>query len=121
MSEKTQPPESPASATITVKTPAGFETLITIRDYEDEELTRKQLAYILKLDKTLVKLEFTPVTRGYAKKETKAIIYVDGRTCPKDDARIVQGSGKVKEQCEHYKYDFTTKKNIGTCDYIVWN
>lgn len=120
-STESQLPEAKASATITVKTPAGFETLITIRDYEDKELTKKQLSYLLNLDKTLIELKFTPVVRGYGAKEKKPIEYVEDRVCPKDGAKIVVGTGKVKERCEHYKYDFTAKKNVGECDYIVWS
>ena len=113
--------EARASATITVKTPGGFETLVTIRDYEDKDLTKKQLAYLLSLDKTLVTLGFTPVVRGgFAKKESKPTEYIEGRDCPIDHAKLVVGVGKISERCENYKYDFTTKKNIGACTHIIW-
>lgn len=53
---------------------------------------------------------------GFPKKEPVVV----GK-CPKDGADLIQGVGKVKEKCSNNKYDFTLKKNVGSCDYVVWN
>lgn len=110
--------EAPASATMTVKTPGGFETLITIRDYENKELTKKQLSYILTLDKTLIKLGFTPVVRGA--KAQKPIEYVPDRVCPKDSAKLIYAymkDGKKFIKCENNKYINGAQTG---CKFIEW-
>ena len=48
-------------------------------------------------------------------------VYVEGRVCKDCQGRLVVGVGKVKSKCENNRWDFTTKKNIGTCEFIEWN
>lgn len=115
-------PEAPASATITVKTPGGFETLVTIRDYEDKELTKKQLAYLLNLDKALLVMGFTPVIRGFGKPAAKPIEYVEGRVCPKCGSKLVHAQtkdGRKFIKCEANKWNFAEKRSEG-CTYTDW-
>ncbi len=114
-------PEASASTTLKATSPGGFEILLTSRDFEDKELTRKQLAHLLNLDKALIASGFTPVVRGaYGKPQPKPIEYIADRFCPADNAKLIKGTGKMLERCENYKWDFQTKKNVGSCNYIVW-
>lgn len=112
--------EAAASVTVTIKSPAGFEELLTIRDYEDKELTKKQLAYILNLDKTLIELGFTPVVRGGFKKESKPLEYVPDRTCPNDGAKLIYAfmkDGKRFIKCENNKY---VNGQQSGCKFVEW-
>ncbi len=38
--------EAPASTSVSIKSPSGFEYIVTTRDFEDAELTKKQLAHL---------------------------------------------------------------------------
>lgn len=105
------------SATTKFKTPSGFEWLFSLRAETSKDLIER----IDIIEKVLVDKGFTPIAQNtFGKKETKPIEYIDGRACPEDNARLIKGIGKVKEKCENNKYDFTLKKNVGTCDYVVW-
>jgi hypothetical protein len=111
-------PEAPVSVNTRVKSTKGFEYQVTIRGDNFEDLMNKIVSIE---DKFLLK-QWTPLTQNpYQKKESKPIEYVDGRVCPKDGAKIIIGSGKIKEKCVNYKFDMATKKSVGSCDYLVWN
>lgn len=124
--EETKPqieqlPEAPASVNYKIKSPAGFEYMFTMRSERASTLQFRMAA----MEKHWLEAGFVPLPQYAPRSSTgfaqRPIDYVVGRTCPKDDARIVQGIGKIKEKCENYKFDMTTKKSVGTCDYIVWN
>ncbi len=111
--------EAPASSTVTIKTPGGFEVLLTSRDFEDKDLTRKQLAHLLNLDKALIASGFSPVVRGFGKQQ-KPVEYVEGRTCPIDGARLIKAKKKDGSdyiRCENNK--FINGQQSG-CKYVDW-
>lgn len=112
--------EAPASTTITVKTPGGFEVLLTSRDFDDTELTKKQLSHLLRMDKALTEMKFTPVVKGFGKREAKPVEYVEGRVCPTCGKKLVwaqkrDGSKFVK--CETNKYVNGVSSG---CPFVDW-
>ncbi len=116
---KSKSTEALASSTVTVRSPAGFEILLTSRDFDDKELTRKQLAHLLNLDKALIASGFTPVVRGFNKQQ-KPIEYVEGRTCPVDGARLIKA--RKKDNSEYYKCENNKWINgqQSGCKYLDW-
>lgn len=45
----------------------------------------------------------------------------DSKPCPNCGGRLLEGkSPKVIAKCENNKWSIKEKKNVGTCDYIVW-
>ena len=108
--------ESPASATMTIKTPNGFSMLYTMRELSDESLLERitlQEAYF-------VANGYTPDTK-YPPKKEKVIEYVEGRSCPKCGAKLVyfESKGLKHIKCSTQKWDFNTKKTTG-CDFVEW-
>lgn len=92
---------------------------VTAEDFTD------MMTLITEKEDILLKKKFTAVAgyagrggfgRGKAEPE-----YVEGVKCPDCGSRVVKGIGKIKEKCEKYNYDFKERKNVGTCEYIVWN
>jgi len=120
MDEKKQSStEALASSTVTIKSPSGFEILLTCRDFDDKELTRKQLAHLLNLDKALIASGFSPVVRGFNKQQ-KPVEYVEGRTCPIDGGRVIKAKKKDGSdflKCENNK--FTNGVQSG-CKWVDW-
>lgn len=111
--------EAPASATVTCKTPGGFEVLLTSRDFDNKELTRKQLAHLLNLDKALIASGFSPVVRGFGKQQ-KPIEYVPDRLCPTCQNKLVYGTKKDGEKfikCSMNKWNFQLQKAEG-CPFV---
>ncbi len=112
-------PEAGASVTYSLVTPNGFPVLFTLRENSGKSLLSKMTA----LEKNLVEEKFTPQplrNNGFPKKEVQ---YVEGKKCPKCGGRLVKKltkDGKEYHTCENYKYDFTTKTNIGTCSFVDW-
>lgn len=110
--------EAPASATLSVITPKGFNTLFTIRDMSVNELIKK----ITIVEEKISELGYKPQVRqsfGGAKKEVE---YVQGKVCPKDGGRLIlkkKADGKPFHKCENGKYNPTTKQSFG-CDFIDW-
>jgi hypothetical protein len=109
--------EAPASATLSVITPAGYNTLFTVRDTEVSELVKK----IAKLEEVFVQLGYKPQpAKQFGQKVEKD--YVQGRVCPKDGGKLVNKvskAGKKYIACENGKYDPNTKTTIG-CNYVEW-
>lgn len=115
--------EAPVSLNTKIKSPNGFEHQLTLRQGITEKDFADFMTLVVEKENVLLKKGWTalPIHGGFGKKEAKPVEYVIGRACPKDNARLVVGQGKVKERCENNKYDYTLKKNIGSCDYLVWN
>ncbi len=109
--------EAPSSATLSVVTPKGYNTLFTLREMSGEVLLKK----ITALENKLEELGYHPQVRVQfgAKKEVE---YVEGKKCPKCQGRLVKkvsSIGKPFHKCENGKWDFQTKQATG-CDYVDW-
>lgn len=117
--EQNQLPEAPASATVKIKSPQGFEWLFTIRDEKASVLTFKMKAMEKKwIEEGFISLSQTP-RGGFPKKEPE---YVPNRTCPNDGARLVfatkrDGSKYVK--CENNNWDKLNNRSTG-CQFVEW-
>ena len=118
MSDPKDLQEAPASATLSVVTPKGYNTLFTLRDLTGISLLDK----IDSLENELERRNYKPqvrITFGQ-KKEVK---YVEGKMCLKCGGRMeekVKKNGGIFHQCENKKWDAIQNKNIGTCDYTDW-
>lgn len=117
--EKQQLPEAPTSATVKIKSAAGFEWLFTIRDESAKTLMFKMKA----METNWLDNGFTPLVQqtkgGFPPKQ---IDYVPNRTCPTDGARLVfatkkDGSKYVK--CENNKWDKINNRATG-CQFVEW-
>jgi hypothetical protein len=108
--------EAPASATLSVVTPKGYNTLFTLREMSGMVLLDK----IASVEKELEARGYKPqVKQTFGKKE---LDYVEGKKCPKCQGRLVKkvsSVGKPFHKCENGKWDFTTKQATG-CDYVDW-
>ena len=108
--------EAPASATLSVITPKGFNTLFTIRDMSVNELIKKITIVEEKISELGYKPQIKPVFG--AKKE---VSYVEGKLCPVDGGKlkiINSKDGKTYWSCENGKYDYTTKVKSG-CQFFT--
>ena len=107
-------PEAPASVTLSVVTPKGYNALFTLRENTGKSLLIK----ITGLEFDLEKLGYKPQVKGFPKKE---IEYVEGKFCPKCKGRMVKKTkrdGSIFHQCENKKWE--NGKNVGSCDYTDW-
>jgi hypothetical protein len=109
-------PEAPASVTLSVVTPKGYNALFTLREVTGLDLLKK----IEGLEVKLEELGYKPQVRsaGFPKKEQ---VFVDGK-CPKCDGRLIEKvskAGKKFHKCENGKWDFANNKAIG-CDFVDW-
>jgi predicted nucleic-acid-binding Zn-ribbon protein len=107
--------EAPASATLSVVTPKGFNTLFTLRDTSGKDLLEK----ITALENKLEELGYKPQVKGFVKREK---VFVEGKACPKCGGRLeekISKSGKKFHKCENGRWNFMTKQNEG-CDYVDW-
>ena len=111
-------PEAPASITLSVVTPSGFPSLLTLREMTGTAL----LAKVVSLEKKITELGYKPQIKPvYGAKETKPIEYAS-YPCPTCGSKVTKGStkdGKHFEVCETRKYNFQTKQTSG-CAYIKW-
>lgn len=116
---ESQLPEAPASATVKIKSPNGYEWLFTIRDEKASVLSFKMKA----MEENWIKAGFTPLPQGNAyKKEAKPVNYIEGRLCPKCGNRLVNAEkrdGTKFIKCETNKWDPFKKMSTG-CDYVDW-
>lgn len=110
-------PEAPVTMFTNYKRTDGFEVSLTLRGGVLKDVA-KGLDDAIKL---IAAHGGTPVTRqkttGFAPKPKD---YAEGE-CPKCQGRLIKGTGKVNVRCENNKWDFTAKKNVGTCEYLKWN
>lgn len=108
--------ESPASATMTVKSPSGISLMYTMRELSDEKLLER----ITLQEAFFIANGYTPDSRYPAKKE-RITEYVEGRACPKCGAKLIyfESKGVKHIKCSAGKYDFTTKQRTG-CDFVEW-
>lgn len=117
--------EAKISVNCNVKSPNGFEYQLTLREGVSEKEFSDLMELIAKKEVVLLAKKWLPLprsfTKAFAKKDPE---FVEGKVCPECGGRIVKGQSKDGskhwEQCEHYKWDFTAKKNIGSCNYQVW-
>jgi len=109
--------EAPASVTLSVITPTGYNALFTVRDTQVSELIKK----IATVEESFEKLGYKPqpAKTGFAPKQKD---YVEGRVCPKDGGKLVNKvskAGKKYIACENGRYDPNTKSTVG-CNYVDW-
>jgi hypothetical protein len=108
--------EAPASATLSVVTPKGFNTLFTIRDMSVNELIKKITIVEEKLDE----LGYKPqVKQVFGQK--KEVEYVEGKVCPKDGGRLIKKltkDGKPYHKCENGKWNPVSGPS--GCDFVDW-
>lgn len=109
-------PEAPASATLSVVTPRGYNTLFTLRETSGLTLLDK----IESLEKELERREYKPqVKQAFGVK--KELDYVEGKTCPKDGGRLVKKvtkAGKPYHKCENGKWNPVS--GASGCDFVDW-
>ena len=117
--QQAQLPEAPATATVKIKSTAGFEYLFTLRDEKASNLMFK----IAAMEKKWLELGWTPLAQqtkgGFPQKQ---IDYVPNRTCPTCGSRLVRATtkdGKKMIKCETNKWNFTLKRSEG-CPFIEW-
>lgn len=110
-------PEAPTSATVKIKSAAGFEWLFTIRDESAKTLMFKMKA----MEKNWLENGFTPLAQGFNKKAAESKEYIQGRVCPIDGGKLVKppAGSKAPIKCENNKYNYQTKQSYG-CEYIEW-
>ncbi len=109
--------EAPASATLSVVTPKGYNTLFTLREMTGTALLEKITALEAKLEtlgyKPQIKLAFG---------QKKEIEYVQGQVCPLCKGRLIKAiskAGKEFHKCENGKYNAMTRTTDG-CKFVDW-
>lgn len=116
---KNQLPEAPASASVKIKSPNGFEYIFTMRDEKASELIKKMEA----LENTyFIPKGYTALAQNNSKfPPKKEKEYIEGRVCPTDGGRLVKPAegSKAPIKCENNKWNPTTKKAYG-CEFIEW-
>ena len=111
--------EAPAVTFTSVKSPEGFVWNYTMRGENGKDLLPQMTAF----QKWCKENKWEPVVnqRGnWTKKEPE---YVEGKVCPKCKGRLlkkIDKENKEYEQCENKKWDFTSKKDVGSCNYRTW-
>lgn len=103
-------PEAVSSVTYTLNTPNGFPILFTMRGPSEADV----LGRMNKLEKHLLDNGYTAQIRKGTQKPTQ----YTGDKCPKCGGQVLDKEKLI--HCENYKYDYTAKKNVGTCDYMQW-
>ena len=118
MSSETDFQEAPTSATVKIKSTAGFEYMFTLRDEKASNL----MAKIGVMEKKWLALGWTPVVMQPKAYPKKPVVYVEGRTCPKCNSKLVEADTKKGKviKCETNKWNAIAKKAEG-CDYIEWS
>lgn len=115
-----QLPEAPASATVKIKSPNGFEWLFTIRDEHASTLVFKMNS----MEDNWIKFGWTPLAQNsYQKPTVKPVEYIEGRMCNLCGKRLIKGQSKDGskkfEKCEDNRYNWQTKQQEG-CRFITW-
>ena len=111
--------EAPASVTYSITSKDGFNILFTVRDDKASELLDKMAI----IEPSLIKRGYVPQIKksfgGGGEKKPEVII---GK-CPECGGDLLEKttlSGKKFQECRNRKYDFATKKDVGSCKYIKW-
>lgn len=107
--------EAPASITLTLKTPKGFEALYTVRDTDAASLLNR----MANLEVHIVNSGYTPYTRYPAKNDTTVAKkeFPAGPACDscKSPTNIVEGFSKKNNK--PYKM---IKCSNPVCKWVVW-
>lgn len=114
--------EAPISASTKVKSPNGFEYILTLREGATELLFNALMTLITDKEKTLLSKGWTPLAQQKPGYPPKVIEYVKDRLCPTDGAKLVyalkkDGSKYVK--CENNKWDRLNSRSTG-CPFVEW-
>lgn len=109
--------EAPASATLSVVTPKGYNTLFTLREMSGSVLLTK----ITALEAKLEELGYRPqVKQSFGQK--KEVKYIEGKVCPLDGGKLVEKvtkAGKPYHKCENGKWNAQENKAYG-CTFVDW-
>lgn len=110
-------PEAPASVTLSVITPKGYNALFTLRESTGTALLEK----IGALEGVLEAKGYKPQVKQVfgAKKEQE---FVEGKVCPLDGGRLVKKltkAGKPYHKCENGKWNAQTNQAYG-CKFVDW-
>src|SRR5690348_1467111 len=96
--------EAPASVTVKIKSPAGFEYMFTMRDEKASKLMFKMKA----MEKNWTEGGFTPLAQNaFGRGQQKPVEYVPNRTCPNDGGRLINAKkkdGTAFVKCENNKF-----------------
>lgn len=116
-------PEAPCSFTFAIKVPTGDTGVLLPVLYTERFSNREEgINALFDTAKQLYMGGCTPdARRGFSGAKTPPE-YIVGRSCPKCGGKLTTSTtktGKTLIQCEHRKYDFTTKQVSG-CDYMEW-
>lgn len=114
-----QLPEAPASASVKIKSPNGFEYIFTMRDEKASNLLFKMKA----MEDHFLKGGYTALSQNTSKfPPKKEKEYAEGKFCPQDGGRLViseKKDGSKFLKCENNKWNPTTRQSYG-CSYIEW-
>lgn len=114
-----QLPEAPASVTYSLITPNGFPILFTKRANTGTEL----LTEMEGIEAKLLAKGFKPQENKQSGFQKKEVSYVEGKTCPKCNSKLVikeKADGTKYEKCSSGKWDYVNKVASG-CDYVNFN
>ena len=113
--------EAPASATLSVITPLGFNTLFTIRDMSVNELLKK----IDVVERNMMAKGYKPqVKMAFGQKKEIEYVKLNGvdmvcPTCKVGKVKIIHAKdGKTYYGCDQSKYNPTTRTSDG-CKYFT--
>lgn len=107
-------PEAVASVTYSLVTPRKFNVLFTVRGTSGSELLETMRTIELALLEKGYEAQPQKNYGGFVKKEIK---YVEGRTCPQCNGRLIDTDKSIK--CENNKWNPVTKQAEG-CKFIEW-
>ncbi len=108
--------EAKSSVTYSITSKDGFNILFTVRDDKASDLLDKMAI----VEPNLIKRGYKPqVKKTFGEKKPENIV---GK-CPDCGGDLLEkttGNGKKFQECRNRKYDFASKKDVGTCKYIKW-
>lgn len=117
--DKNSLPEAASVAYTNIKTKNGYHWSFTMRcDTVGKLIEQIDAMESVFITKGWIAEEIR--NSGFTKKEKE---YVEGKLCPKCGSRLIKKTtkdGRPYHTCENYKYDFITKTNKGTCDFVDW-
>lgn len=108
-------PQAPASVTYNIQTKTGFSCLFSLRELDGTALLNKM--ELAEADFARRGIVPQPAKSFGSKREVEYL----PNPCPKCNGKLIKGTGKLREHCENQRYDFTTRAEVGKCDYKVWN
>ncbi len=110
--------EAPASVTVKIKSPTGFEYMFTMRNDKASTLMFRMKA----MEKIWTDTGFTPLAQNaFSKGQQKPVEYVADRVCPTDSGKLIKAKKKDGTpfiKCENNKY--INGQQTG-CKFVEWS